>query len=1100
MKKIFLTLALVCTALAVMAVPEGALPYPFSVGEAGLKVYMSQGNLIAIGPSRAEVVFRFQNPYYPFVETHNGGSQLTGNVSFSLFGRSVSASTHVEENGSYSEFVQTSLNESVYLNETMNIEGTDREWVWGRGIVNGGKKSHMWRTMSRWEFQYLLKSRPDASKLAALVRLCVWDKDSTESTIYEGLMLWPDGHYPTEYAHPNTIQTLDWYTSRGLAEDFTGMDEVMFRREVNENGAAWLPCEGYRSGITVKNKDLGVYWTSEPAPFNAVAIIPSHRKKVLDNSNSNEEVLYSGLYIHSSTGACIRAVMSENVARENQMYTIQAYGPNHYDNVTGGGTYAYGTEVTLKAEPKNNSRIFTGWDDGVKTPERTVTVLSDRTYFANFRAKATYDVTYVPTSYDGTDIAVRDAAAGESAWKTLKPGTKMSFTEGSEILLRMEGTVSTTLSYEGIVVAYNNDKGKMVYDTICQEPKQSYNSKSVSIKLDHPVVVRPFTRQMYAFSVSSNNTSWGTVTSTVNRSKNINKNIPKDFPYLMEGDTYEVNATPAAGYEFVAWSNTSGSMETYTEQKFTRTFKSEGNLNLSANFRKISTPTSGYGLWFFGDPIGDHNKDNVGADYGQGVDVWYAPENDLLMAGGRIIDEKGTKGKGLVFNKKTTLFVNGVFELSGEFDAIEVGSFCELRIEGTAGNSVLIIDAKAGHTGISLQRLSDLTIANCVVVIKEGGISGTSPTDMGRITVDTNGALIVHGNYQSTTPSTNYISKFTTDATTSLRYPANAAYSSTACGIVEGSSTSPTKNIVVVAPDDSYIDTYTKVYVNASTNLKAEEGCTTTGSGYYAPGKSFTVTAVPSQKYRFVGWQYAGTDFIAWEEPTYSSEVSVLDLEEGKIDLVAVFEPNGAYVEGRSTDEELGEVEGISGWVAYGSEVEYVAIPATGCELYSWIVNGNPVWTNDLNAAPGRRVSSAENPYKLKVSVSEENTLVEAVFTITERPAGTLLLLSVNDDKLGHIDGNNDYIFLPDGESVTVTAVAESNAEFTGWSDGVTEAVRTFTAGSEKKIEVEAIFDSLDAVEMVDGKAEGCTKFIRNGQVYILRNGEVYNVLGTKVE
>ena len=60
--------------------------------------------------------------------------------------------------------------------------------------------------------------------------------------------------------------------------------------------------------------------------------------------------------------------------------------------VDGAGTYAYGSQPTLKAVPYEGS-AFTGWTDGVTLNPRRITVLSNALYVAEFDV-ATYDVTF----------------------------------------------------------------------------------------------------------------------------------------------------------------------------------------------------------------------------------------------------------------------------------------------------------------------------------------------------------------------------------------------------------------------------------------------------------------------------------------------------------------------------------------------------------------------------------------------------------------------------------------------------------------------------------------------------------------------------------
>ena len=64
--------------------------------------------------------------------------------------------------------------------------------------------------------------------------------------------------------------------------------------------------------------------------------------------------------------------------------------PSNGGTVTGGGSYASGASVTLRAEAANGF-IFTGWSDGITTSSRPITVSGAATYTALFAAASNDD-------------------------------------------------------------------------------------------------------------------------------------------------------------------------------------------------------------------------------------------------------------------------------------------------------------------------------------------------------------------------------------------------------------------------------------------------------------------------------------------------------------------------------------------------------------------------------------------------------------------------------------------------------------------------------------------------------------------------------------
>lgn len=104
---------------------------------------------------------------------------------------------------------------------------------WGdKKISNGGNTAHIWSTLSKTEWNYILTQRPNANKLQKIV---------TVGGI-QGLLLLPD---------ESTATIADSYTTT----DFTTAQ--------NNDGAVFLPFAGRREGTTVENVNVeGYYWTS----------------------------------------------------------------------------------------------------------------------------------------------------------------------------------------------------------------------------------------------------------------------------------------------------------------------------------------------------------------------------------------------------------------------------------------------------------------------------------------------------------------------------------------------------------------------------------------------------------------------------------------------------------------------------------------------------------------------------------------------------------------------------------------------------------------------------------------------------------------------
>ena len=132
--------------------------------------------------------------------------------------------------------------------------------------------------------------------------------------------------------------------------------------------------------ITVNSNDTtmgsvegsGIYFIGETVTITATANEHYYFAQWSDGMTSNPRVI-------TVTGDVTYTAVFEPV-----MYTLTV-AANDYSmgQVTGGGSYAYGTEVTIEARAFGGYH-FTGWSDGVMEEQRVVTVTEDATYMALF--------------------------------------------------------------------------------------------------------------------------------------------------------------------------------------------------------------------------------------------------------------------------------------------------------------------------------------------------------------------------------------------------------------------------------------------------------------------------------------------------------------------------------------------------------------------------------------------------------------------------------------------------------------------------------------------------------------------------------------------
>ena len=186
------------------------------------------------------------------------------------------------------------------------------------------------------------------------------------------------------------------------------------------------------------------------------------------------------------------------------------------------------------------------------------------------------------------------------------------------------------------------------------------------------------------------------------------------------------------------------------------------------------------------------------------------------------------------------------------------------------------------------------------------------------------------------------------------------------------------------------------------------------GSGSYEEGAEVTLTVSPEDGYRFVSWDDSNTDnprvFNASEDLT----------------LIATLEAIPEYAVALTVNNNnFGTVSGSGNYVE-GSTATISATPALHCRFVKW---------DDDNT---------DNPRSITVNSA---ITLEAIFeTVNWYSIST----SVNDATMGSVTGAGDY---DEGDTVTLTATANTDYKFVMWQDESTDNPRTFTASASGSYE-----------------------------------------------
>ena len=178
--------------------------------------------------------------------------------------------------------------------------------------------------------------------------------------------------------------------------------------------------------------------------------------------------------------------------------------PEEGGNVTGGGTYPYGSVVALNAIPKTDYE-FLNWNDGVTTAARSVTVTGNATYVAHFVSTST-------TVYSVTALS-NDPTLGEVTGGGTYP-------EGAEV------TLTANPFGDAVFTKWNDDN--------------TDNPRTITVTGNATYTAYFEVPAMYTITVTSMNPEMGSVSGGGN------------FPM---GAEVTIQANPFGGYYFDGWSD-----------------------------------------------------------------------------------------------------------------------------------------------------------------------------------------------------------------------------------------------------------------------------------------------------------------------------------------------------------------------------------------------------------------------------------------------------------------------------------------------------------------------------------------------------------------
>ena len=250
-------------------------------------------------------------------------------------------------------------------------------------------------------------------------------------------------------------------------------------------------------------------------------------------------------------------------------------------------------------------------------------------------------------------------------------------------------------------------------------------------------------------------------------------------------------------------------------------------------------------------------------------------------------------------------------------------------------------------------------------------------------------------------------------------------------------NTEATRSIVVTANVILTAEFAINVYTIAVTAVNG----TVSGIGEYQHGATVVLSAVANTGYRFVRWSDGITDATR----TFIAKENVILTAEFTTDTYSVI---------LTTNDVMGRVIG-GGSYTYGTTVTIVALPNTHYHFVKWS-DGD---TNDV-----------------RTIVVTENVSLSAEFA-----ANTYELELITDATKGRAIGGGTYTY---GTEVTIVAIPNAGYKFSQWSDGDKNDVRTIIMSGDITLTAEFVSTSI-GVDVENTKESNIIAYSQNQTLYV---------------
>ena len=205
---------------------DGKLTGAFTINADGDQILFSKGNLQY---QASTTTWRFATNQYDMIGEDNANisDTYTGWIDLFGWGTGNCPAKKSTDDEDYSTFTDWGVN----------------------AISNGGNEANLWRTLTRYEWAYLIQTRTNAADLKG---------QATVADVH-GFVLLPDS-WTLPAGLSFTAIPNDWTTNVYTAEQWAQMEAA---------GAVFLPATGYRNPDIIYVGEKGWYWSSDVLTANA---------------------------------------------------------------------------------------------------------------------------------------------------------------------------------------------------------------------------------------------------------------------------------------------------------------------------------------------------------------------------------------------------------------------------------------------------------------------------------------------------------------------------------------------------------------------------------------------------------------------------------------------------------------------------------------------------------------------------------------------------------------------------------------------------------------------------------------------------------------